>query len=71
MKYFIADNGTQKWPFTAEQLAGQGVRQDTMVWSEGMTEWQRVDQVPDLRGVVGALPPAPPAPPASMRCCGV
>ena len=67
VKYFIAESGTQKGPFTAEELAGQGVRPDTMVWAEGMTEWQRVDQVSGLQGVLGSIPaPMAPAVPAPM-----
>lgn len=64
MGYYLAIQGRQQGPFDKDQLRTQGVRADTLVWTEGMSEWQRADQVPELSDIlVGqptpALPHAP------------
>src|SRR5262245_53775061 len=68
MNYFMADGNVQKGPFPMEQLIGQGLKRDTLVWREGMPQWQRADSVPDLAVLFTgyqqpqyAPPPPPPA----------
>lgn len=56
--YYIADNGQQRGPYPPEQLPAQGLRPDTLVWADGMAQWQRADQVPELQGVFPAAGPA-------------
>jgi TM2 domain-containing membrane protein YozV len=70
VNYYVADGSTQKGPFTIEELKGQGVRPETLVWKEGAPNWLPAGQVPELisAGVVaaggmpagGAYPPPPP-----------
>jgi uncharacterized RDD family membrane protein YckC len=58
MQWFYAENGQQKGPLeeaALDQLVAAGlVRDDTLVWREGMTEWQAHS------AVRGARPAAPP-----------
>jgi len=68
MNYFMADGNVQKGPFPIDQLIGQGLKRDTLVWREGMPQWQKADTVPELAGLfTGYQPPqqqyAPPPPP--------
>lgn len=69
MAYFIANDGIQKGPLEKHQLAASGLRPDTLVWTEGMTDWLPAHQVQDLRdmfsGPRAAAPPPPPPPPTS------
>ena len=63
--YFAAINGQQAGPFEAGKLphmvaAGQITRQ-TLVWRQGMTQWQPAGEVQELAGVFAAVPP--PLPP--------
>lgn len=64
MDYYIADNGQQRGPFSPEQLQSQGLRGDTLVWAEGMGQWERADRVPALQAVLApaAAPAATPMP---------
>ncbi len=62
--WHIAVNGQTTGPFTAQQLqqsiaTGQ-VKNDTMVWTNGMAGWQPAGQVPQLSGMFAASPPPPP-----------
>src|ERR1041384_6000666 len=71
MNYFMADGSVKKGPFPIDQLIGQGLKRDTLVWREGMPQWQKADSVPELAGLVTgyqqptqpqyAPPPPPPA----------
>jgi hypothetical protein len=63
--WFYASNGQQQGPFPEAQLRDlitRGtVRADTLVWSEGMSGWQRAGEIPGL--VPGSAgPPSVPQP---------
>src|SRR5438876_6221396 len=59
--WFYASNGQQQGPFPEAQLRDlitRGtVRADTLVWSEGMSGWQRVGEIPGLMPA-GSAPPS-------------
>lgn len=60
--WFYAANGQQQGPFPEGQLRDlitRGtVRADTLVWSEGMSGWQRAGEIPGLIPG-GSAPPVP------------
>ena len=49
--YYFANGAEQRGPFTLEELAGFGLRPDTLVWREGMLDWQRADSIPGLLSI--------------------
>ena len=56
--YYIADGGAQRGPFPVDQLLAQGLRPESLVWAEGMSQWTRADEVPSLRAMLpGAAGP--------------
>ena len=61
--WFYASNGQQQGPFPEAQLRDlitRGtVRPDTLVWSEGMSGWQRAGEIPGLMPG-GSAPPSMP-----------
>ena len=63
--WFYASNGQQQGPFPEAQLrdliARGTVRADTLVWTEGMSGWQRAGDIPGLVPG-GSGPPAIPQP---------
>ena len=63
--WFYASNGQQQGPFPEAQLRDlitRGtVRPDTLVWSEGMSGWQRAGEIPGLVPG-GSGPPSIPQP---------
>ena len=58
MNYYIAAGSEQRGPFTVEQLRGMGLRPDTLVWAEGMPQWQAAHLIPELQPLLTM--PAPP-----------
>jgi TM2 domain-containing membrane protein YozV len=54
--YYLAEGGAQRGPFQVDQLPAQGLRPDTLVWAEGMTQWVRADEVPALRTMFPGAP---------------
>ncbi len=47
-KYYMAINGEQLGPFELGELLGAGLTQSTLVWCEGMPQWQPASQIPEL-----------------------
>lgn len=62
--WFFASQGQQQGPYPEAQLrefiARGAVMPDTLVWSEGMTDWQKARDIPGL--LSGAPGPATPRP---------
>jgi TM2 domain-containing membrane protein YozV len=59
MNYYIAAGSVQQGPFAVEQLRGMGLHADTLVWAEGMAQWQPAGQVAELQPLfTAAMPPA-------------
>jgi TM2 domain-containing membrane protein YozV len=61
MSYYLGDGGMQRGPFEAQQLLAQGMRADSLVWKEGMVQWQPAGMVPELQSLLQSAPPALPA----------
>ena len=63
--WFYAANGQQQGPFPEAQLRDLITRgtvwADTLVWSEGMSGWQRAGEIPGLMPA-GRAPPSVPQP---------
>jgi hypothetical protein len=72
--WFFASNGQQQGPIPETQLrdliARGAVTPDTLVWTDGMSGWQRASDIPGL--ISGAHPPAMPqgGPPPVMTGAG-
>jgi membrane protease subunit (stomatin/prohibitin family) len=64
-QWFVGANGQQLGPFDrnglGQQAAGGTLTPNTLVWRNGMAGWVPANQVPELSGVFGAVPP--PLPP--------
>ena len=69
--YFVAVDGEQKGPFTIEQIrtaCSKGeIQKQTLMWHEGLSEWQRAELVLKDAGVVfaGVAPSSNVLPPLS------
>lgn len=66
-QFYVALAGQQAGPFDVSTLqqhvqSGQLTR-ETLVWRQGMTDWTPAEQVDDLKGLFGTVPP--PLPPQS------
>ena len=61
MYYYINSAGQQAGPVPADQLAANGITANTLVWKDGMNEWTKASDVPELRFLFDPTVP-PPAP---------
>jgi membrane protease subunit (stomatin/prohibitin family) len=68
--YFLGINGQQVGPVAVADLAGRvasgELTPDTLVWQQGMAQWTRAADVPEVAAAFPAAPPPlpPAAPPA-------
>lgn len=64
VQYYLVENGVTTGPFTFDQikqrLAEGRTRREDLIWKPGLTEWVRIDSLPEF---AQAAPPAPPPPP--------
>lgn len=61
LTFFAVINGQQAGPYdmnTLKSLVSQGqITRDSLVWREGMSNWTVVNQVSELSGLFGSVPP--------------
>ena len=78
--YFYLENGVQKGPATADQLA-RAITPRTLLWREGMEDWAAAEEIPEMRALLnrpnivpsettGATCPPPPSGVASATAIG-
>lgn len=63
--YYVAVNGKQEGPFTLVEMKRKIdtniINMESLVWSSGMAQWQKVSEVASIRGLINETPP--PLPP--------
>src|SRR5690349_24493184 len=59
MNYYFASGNEQRGPYSLQELASFGLRPDTLVWREGMEQWQRADSIAELVALIPVATPAP------------
>ena len=56
MEFFIIDrNGQQAGPFSFDQLVQKGISPETLVWKQGMADWNPAWKVEELKAVLEAI----------------
>lgn len=55
MDFFIIENGLQVGPLTINQLAEKKIKPETLVWREGMPDWQPAWKVNELRYILDEI----------------
>ena len=64
--FYIGTNGQQYGPVPAENLKANGVTRETLVWCNGMANWAKAADVPELAAQFAPpTPPVPPVPPVA------
>jgi hypothetical protein len=62
MGYYIGIAGAQQGPFELVDLPAKGLRADSLVWTDGMTDWKRADAVSEVAALLAPKTPIPPEP---------
>lgn len=61
MTYFYAVNNQQVGPVTKETLASliasHTINGQTLIWTQGMTNWSMLQSIPDLQSLLNSTPP--------------
>lgn len=61
-QYYYSDGQNQFGPFTKEELRGQKITKETLVWCEGMSDWVKAGDVDDLADLFFQISMPPPLP---------
>ena len=48
MEYYVIIKDEQQGPFSIEELAQMGITPETEVWTDGMNDWAKATEVPEL-----------------------
>ena len=60
MNYYIVENGQQCGPLSLDQLRFKNITPETPIWREGMPQWGKAKDFPELSSIMqGATPPPP------------
>jgi len=59
MKSYYYHNGTDKvGPLTIEELKKHNLTRDSYVWHDGLTDWKRAAEIPELANILPTAPKA-------------
>lgn len=57
MKYFVFIKGKRLGPYTFCELKSKNIFNTTLVWKEGMKEWQQAKKIDELKEIILISPP--------------
>ena len=57
MQYWINHNGVQSGPVDVDGIKEMGLTSAAYVWHEGLTDWVKITQLPELQGMYEMLEP--------------
>jgi uncharacterized RDD family membrane protein YckC len=56
-QFYIEVNGQQTGPFTLENLKTKNIQRDTLVWTDGLSNWTKAEQISGLQSLIQVSPP--------------
>lgn len=57
MKYFISIKGKKQGPYNLEELRNLNLFNTTLVWKNGMQDWQQAKEIDELKEITLTPPP--------------
>ena len=66
-QYYYSDGLDKRGPFTLEELKGQNISRNTMVWHYPMEKWLAAEQLPELQELFSNEPPSMQSPGSQER----
>lgn len=61
--YYSNDKEVQKGPFTFDELLKENIKKNTLIWHADMTDWQKAEDIEELRNYFLTPPPIDKTPP--------
>ena len=65
-QYYLGIDNQQLGPFHKDELLLNGMTEETLVWTEGMSDWLPAKEVAELSSLLSGTVPLPPSPPSSL-----
>ncbi len=56
-QYYLHDGQNQLGPFSPDELKEKSINMETFVWKEGMTDWVKAKEIPELSALLINTPP--------------
>lgn len=66
-KYFLVKGKRKDGPFTIHELEKQDFNKNSMVWYEGLTDWQLLTNIDELKYLIKVEPSSPPPTPFEVN----
>ena len=57
MKFYVLDNNQQKGPFSENELKSMLLTRESLVWCEGMENWDYAKNIEELKIYINSTPP--------------
>lgn len=67
MQYWINHNGVQSGPMDLDALKDMGLTSEAYVWHEGLDNWVKITQLPELQGLYETVVGTPMEPQATIE----
>lgn len=58
-KYYLNNGQENNGPFDKEELRGQKINKDTLIWAEDWNEWKKAGEIDELKIILLSIPPPP------------
>lgn len=55
--FYIVINEQQHGPFTIDELKAKNINKNTLVWTEGLSDWTKAEYIPLLKDILKTNPP--------------
>ena len=55
--YFLVEDGKQSEPYTFDQLRDKRIKEDDLIWRNGLDNWVKAGEVKELNTIIFKLPP--------------
>lgn len=56
-EYYIHKGEDNSGPFSVEELKGQKITKETLVWSNDMGDWKKAGEIDELKSILSKNPP--------------
>ena len=70
MQYWINHNGVQSGPLDLDAIKEMNLTSSAYVWREGLTDWVKITQMPELQGFYEMVNAEPQQPAAEQQAAG-
>ena len=59
-EYYIVKKNEQKGPYSLDEIISSNVKPHTLIWHEGMQDWEKAENVEELKVLFKSMPPPTP-----------